>query len=207
MNIAVIGHGNVGGTLAKGWAAAGHEVVIGARDQADENVRALTESPNLRASGIAEAAAGAEVVLVATPPTAAPDIAAALRDWGERVLIDATNTMGKGPEGYATAFEAFSDLTNTPHVVKCFNTTGFENMAHPVHGDLRADMFMASDSEHGKSVARQLALDLGFAECYDFGGAAEAGLLEAFAKSWINLAIRQGLGRNMVLKLHFWEPS
>jgi 8-hydroxy-5-deazaflavin:NADPH oxidoreductase len=62
-------------------------------------------------------------------------------------------------------------------------------------------MFMAGDSVKAKNVVRQLVLDAGFAECYDFGGNNKADLLEKFAMSWINLAIMQGYGRNIAFKL------
>ena len=37
--------------------------------------------------------------------------------------------------------------------------------------------------------------------CYDFGGSDRVELLEKFAFSWINLAIMQGVGRNMAFKV------
>lgn len=91
--------------------------------------------------------------------------------------------------------------TNTDQVVKCFNATGFENMAYPQYRDQAADMFMAGDSATAKAVAHQLALDAGFAECYDFGNGERVQLLEQFALSWINLAIFQGLGRGVAFKV------
>jgi predicted dinucleotide-binding enzyme len=41
MEIGVIGAGNVGGTLGRRWAQAGHAVVFGVRDPNDEKVRTL----------------------------------------------------------------------------------------------------------------------------------------------------------------------
>jgi predicted dinucleotide-binding enzyme len=76
-------------------------------------------------------------------------------------------------------------------------------MQNPDYGALRLDMFMAGDSEKAKTIARQLAEDIGFETCYDFGGADQVVLLEKFALSWINLAIFQGLGRDMGFKLVF----
>lgn len=52
-------------------------------------------------------------------------------------------------------------------------------------------MFMAGSSQRGKQIAVQLAKDLGFAECYDFGGDEKVQLLEHFAMVWISLAIKQ----------------
>jgi hypothetical protein len=48
---------------------------------------------------------------------------------------------------------------------------------------------------------RQLALDSGFAECYDVGGNDQIALMEQFAFFWINLAMMQGQGRKIGFKL------
>jgi predicted dinucleotide-binding enzyme len=112
------------------------------------------------------------------------------------------NSVRVKPEGYNNTFEALTDLTKGAEIVKCFNSTGFENMANPTYpGDTDLDMYMAGDSIHGKSIARQLALDAGFGECYDFGGNEKVALLESFAMVWINLAIMQGQGRNIGFKI------
>lgn len=41
-------------------------------------------------------------------------------------------------------------------IVKCFNSTGFENLLDPVNNGAGIDMFMAGDSEKAKSVDVQL---------------------------------------------------
>ncbi|MGH7456222.1 MAG: hypothetical protein ACRENG_33025 [bacterium] len=92
-------------------------------------------------------------------------------------------------------------MTKCEDVVKCFNSTGFENMANPKYGDAGIDMFMAGSSQKGKEIAKQLAKDLGFAECYDLGGDDKIALLEQFALAWINLAIMQKYGRGMAFKI------
>ena len=111
------------------------------------------------------------------------------------------NTVRGGAEPFANTFEALKHLAKGAVIVKCFNTTGFENMADPRYPDGALDMFVAGDSAQGKASARQLALDAGFAECHDFGGDDKAALLEQFALCWINLAIMQGQGRNLGFKL------
>ncbi|HRX00389.1 MAG TPA: NADPH-dependent F420 reductase, partial [Cyclobacteriaceae bacterium] len=102
---------------------------------------------------------------------------------------------------YSNTTEALSFLTNCKDIVKCFNTTGAENMANPRYGNTGIDMFYAGDSTKAKEVARQLALDLGFEEIFDFGGSDKFLLLEQFALSWINLAIMQGYGRDFAFKI------
>jgi predicted dinucleotide-binding enzyme len=104
------------------------------------------------------------------------------------------------PEPYKTVYHCLADKTEA-ELVKCFNSTGFENMANPVYQGQGIDMFMAGDSEKAKQVASQLALDAGFSTCWDFGKGDKVELLEKFALSWINLAIMQGQGRNMAFKV------
>ncbi|NUM70815.1 MAG: NAD(P)-binding domain-containing protein [Ignavibacteriaceae bacterium] len=202
MKIAIIGAGNVGGALAKGFADAGHTVIIGARDVNSDDVKSLlAQSPAISATSISEAINLAETVVISTPPDAAVKIAQDNPALKYKTVIDATNSVFRNPEPYKTAFEGIKAVTGCENVVKCFNTTGFENMANPRYGDIGIDMFMAGSSAEAKSVARKLSLDIGFEECYDFGGDDKAALLEQFAMSWINLAIMQKHGRGIAFKL------
>ncbi len=200
MNRAIIGHGNVGGALAKAWANAGHQVVIGARDPDSDKVKALIKYDRIVAEGIEEAVKNAQVILVATPPQVAAELSKQFGDVKGKTIIDATNAVRAKPDNYPTAFHAFAVLTNA-EMVKCFNCTGFENMADPRYGAIKLDMFMAGDSEPAKEVARELAKDVGFEDCIDFGGSDKVELLEQFALSWINLAIIQGHGRDIGFKV------
>ncbi|MEM6725876.1 MAG: NAD(P)-binding domain-containing protein [Bacteroidota bacterium] len=200
MNIAIIGTGNVGGALATQWSKAGHTIWLGTRDPNNFKGRHLLENAQTQATTISEAIQKAEVLLVATPPHIAVEQAEQFGDLSGKVLIDATNAIRQGPDPYPTAFHAFSDLTQA-ELVKCFNTTGFENMQNPDYGSHRLDMFMAGDSASAKQVAKQLSSDAGFESCIDFGGADKVELLEQFALAWINLAIFQGTGRGIGFKL------
>lgn len=200
MNIAIIGTGNVGGALATQWSKAGHTIFLGTKDVQNFKDRALLENAHTSVHSIPDAIRRAEVILVATPPQFAPELSEMMGPLKGKTLIDATNAVRTRPEGYPTAFHAFSSLTEA-NVVKCFNTTGFENMRNPDYGDFRLDMFMAGEEPQAKQVAAQLAEDAGFEQCYDFGGADRVELLEQFALAWINLAIFQGLGRDIGLKL------
>ena len=111
------------------------------------------------------------------------------------------NSVRMKPEGFTNTTEAFTALTNCKTIVKCFNTTGAENMFNPVYGNQGIDIFMSGDSPVAKQTATQLAIDLGFEKCYDFGGSDKFNLQEQFALSWINLAMMQGHGRNIAFKM------
>lgn len=200
MKIAIIGYGNVGNALAMRFANAGNQVVIGTRKPDDPEIKKVEVFPNIRVAGIREAADSAEVVVITTPANVAVALAEQLGRMDGKVLIDATNAVRVKPEPYATAFDAFKALTKA-ECVKCFNTTGFENMQNPFYNNVPIDLFMAGDSVRGKQIARALAIGAGFGECYDFGGDDKVALQEQFALAWINLAIMQGQGRHIAFKL------
>jgi 8-hydroxy-5-deazaflavin:NADPH oxidoreductase len=202
MKIAIIGTGNVGGTLASKWAKAGHTVLLGVRDTESFKGKELLSDSTIKALVVEEAVKNSDVILMATPAMLAIDVAKSLGDTSGKIIIDAANiVMGKGPQGYVNVTDAILANTVTKDVVKCFNTTGFNNMQNPDYNGTAIDLFVAGDSEKGKQVAKQLALDAGFAECYDIGGNDKFELMEKFAFFWINLAMFKGQGREIGFKL------
>ncbi|MBP6827695.1 MAG: NAD(P)-binding domain-containing protein [Saprospiraceae bacterium] len=201
MHIAIIGTGNVGGALAERWAKAGHTIHLGVRDIDHFKGQELLGLPNTTAHLTADAVAQSDVILIAATPEATVSIATQLGDVNGKVIIDSMNSVRTRPEPYSNTFEALKALAPGAQVVKCFNSTGFENMRNPSYDAVAIDMFMAGSAEKGKDTARQLALDAGFAACYDFGGDEKVALLEQFALAWINLAIMQGEGRGIAFKL------
>lgn len=201
MKIAIIGSGNVGGALAQQWIKAGHTVLIGAKfPLSDKNIQLATKIGEDRFTSVQSAVQQSEVILIATPPTAVFDIIEQIGDVSGKTLIDATNAVRQKPDPFDTVYHALTAKTNG-NVVKCFNTTGFENMLNPIYHDGKLDMFMAGDNNEAKQIARQLALDAGFGTCWDFGKGDKVVLLEQFALSWINLAIMQGHGRDIAFRV------
>lgn len=200
--IAIIGSGNVGGALATKWANKGHEINLGVRDVNNFKGKELLGNPNTKVYTIAEAAKHSEVILLSTPAPSSVEVVKTLGDTSGKIIIDAMNVvMNRGPQGYKHTTDAILDNTQTKDVVKCFNTTGFNNMQNPNYDGLALDLFVAGDSEKGKTAAIQLAKDAGFAECYNIGGNDKFELMEQFAWFWINLAMFQGQGREIGFKL------
>ncbi|MCA6362889.1 MAG: NAD(P)-binding domain-containing protein [Bacteroidetes bacterium] len=202
MKIAIIGTGNVGGALAAHWAARGHEINLGVRDTGNFKGKELLKHANIRAFTVKEAVQISDVILIAAPAMLAVEVTQMLGDTTGKVIIDAMNiVMGRGPAGYTNTASAILDHTQTRDVVKCFNTTGFNNMVNPVYGNTAIDLFVAGDSVKGREIATQLALDAGFENCYSIGGNDKFELMEQFAWFWINLAMFQGAGRDIGFKL------
>ena len=202
MKIAIIGTGNVGGALATKWANKGHHIYLGVRDTTNFKGQELLHNPNTQVLQIQESVQKAEVIVLATPALMAIDVTKSLGDTTGKVIIDTMNiVMGRGPEGFSNTADAILANTESTDVVKCFNTTGFNNMENPVYGDQVLDVFVAGESVKGKEVAQELASDAGFAVCYDIGGNDRFELMEKFAFFWINLAMFQGQGREIGFKL------
>ncbi|MEQ9298454.1 MAG: NAD(P)-binding domain-containing protein [Cyclobacteriaceae bacterium] len=202
MNIAIIGTGNVGGALATKWGFKGHQINLGVRDTTNFKGKALLKNLNTTVFPILEAVEKSEIILLATPAMMAVEVTKSLGKTSGKIIIDSMNIIrGNGPEGFSNTADAILANTATEDVVKCFNTTGFNNISDTKYGKYSVDMFMAGNSEKSKAIAQQLALDAGFEACYDIGGNDKFQLMEQFAWFWINLAMVQGEGREMAFKL------
>lgn len=108
MRMAVLGGtGALGQGLARRFAAAGHEVVIGSRDSdraaASAAELAATLSPtagHVTGAGNAEAAAGAEITVIAVPWEAHESTLTTCRDaLAGKIVVDAVNPLGFDKQG------------------------------------------------------------------------------------------------------------
>lgn len=200
--IAIIGTGNVGGALAAKWSAKGHQINLGVRDVTNFKGKELLNHPNTHVYSVAEAVKNSDVILLATPAPSTIEVVKSLGDTTDKVIIDTMNiVMNRGPQGFRNTTDAILANTQTKDVVKCFNTTGFNNMLDSKYGDVNLDLFVAGDSVKGTELATQLAKDADLATCYSIGGNDKFELMEQFAWFWINLAMFQGQGREIGFKL------
>jgi 8-hydroxy-5-deazaflavin:NADPH oxidoreductase len=202
MRIAVIGMGNVGGTLGRRWAEMGHDVSFCVRDP--ENAKKQADAGAKRATlGSMSKAAQAEVVVLAMPWGAVPTALKAAGDLSGKVLLDCTNPVNSELTeltiGHTTsAGEQVSQLAAKARVVKIFNTNGAQNMADPAYGEHKVTMLYAGDDAAANQIAKQLASDIGF-EPIELGPLKLARLLEPLAMAWIVLARHRGMGRDIAL--------
>ena len=202
MKIAIIGTGNVGGALATKWSKAGHDILLGVKDEANFKGKQLLSNANTSLHSVKKAVAMSEVILIATPAKVAVEVTRSLGNTEGKVIIDSMNIVrGNGPEGFSSTSDAILANTSSTDLAKCFNTTGYNNMEDPMYGGHPIDAFMCGDSDKAKEVATQLARDAGFGACYDVGGNDKFQLMEQFAWFWINLAMVQGNGREIAFKL------
>ncbi|MFF0612107.1 NADPH-dependent F420 reductase [Nocardia tengchongensis] len=141
MRIGILGAGQMARALGGGWAAAGHEIVVGARTSAAAAAAAADIGAGARPATIAEAASFGDATLLAVPVPALDEILTAHREtFADRVLIDCTNafapnafapdTGGFGLSEPAVA-ERISAGAPGARVVKAFNLLAAEVWAGP----------------------------------------------------------------------------
>jgi hypothetical protein len=209
MKIAVIGSGNVGGTLGRRWAENGHKVFFGARDAGSEKIKSLLASIQgpAYAVSVPEAIAAAPVVVLAIPWEAVQKTLEDAGDLTGKILVDCTNplTFANGTLhltlGLTTSGgEQVSVWAKGAQVVKSFNSTGWENMANPRYGDQVATMFLCGDGIDAKSIVIELIENLGFEAC-DIGDLTMARYLEPLAMIWILMGRMQGKGPDFSFKI------
>src|SRR5579885_736821 len=125
--IAVLGAGNIGGSIGRKWINAGYEVIFGVNDVNGKNAQALRGELGDRAQigTIADALnSNPAVVLMAIPGTAMePTIAQYASQLDGRIIIDSANRMGAST---MNSFAALQQHTPNAHIYRAFNTYGFE---------------------------------------------------------------------------------
>jgi len=198
-NIAVLGAGNIGGTLGRKWAGAGNSVTFGVTDPNGKHAQAIrADLGNQAAIGpIAQALADAEVVVFAIPgPTMAETIAANAPALSGKLVIDAANRMG---EQTANSFEDFRRHAPSARYVRAFNTLGWENFADPLFDGVPADLIYAGP-EADRPLVERLIAEIGLHHVW-LGDADQASAVDSLLRIWFTLAIQRGLGRHLAFKV------
>ena len=206
MRIAILGAGNVGGTLGKGWAKKGHQVFFGVRHPDDEKTQNLIKEigDNALAGSNEEAIAFSNIIVLALPWQVVPKVLEAA-DFSDKIIIDATNPLKPDFSGLEIGFdtsgaEQVAQWAKGAKVFKSFNQTDWENMENPVYNGKPSVMLVCGDNDEAKKTVLQLVSDIGF-EAIDAGGLETARLIEPFGMTWIHLAMKQELGRDWALQI------
>jgi 8-hydroxy-5-deazaflavin:NADPH oxidoreductase len=199
LRIAVLGAGNIGGTLGRKWATAGHRVAFGVADPAGPRARALQAEfgDSVTTGTVGDALAAGDVVVLALPGEAMEaTISAYAAQLDGKILIDAANKLGGGPMNSLAAFQAH---TPRARVFRAFNSVGWENFADPVFDGVQADLFYCGPDD-GREAVEQLIEDIGLRPMR-LGDLDQVGLVDAVAGIWFALALKQGLGRHLAFKV------
>jgi hypothetical protein len=196
MHVGILGTGDVGKALGKGFLTMGHDVKMGSRDPKNDKALAWAKEMGGKASTgtFADAATFGEVIVLATLGVAnesALKMAGPERLRG-KVVIDATNPLefsgGMPPtlavSGNDSAGERVQRLLPEAHVVKAFNTVGNPFMFRPEFPGGPPDMFIAGNDADAKKKVGAILEDFGWG-VVDVGGIESSRYLEAMCMVWV----------------------
>lgn len=205
MKIAIIGSGNVGGALARGLKGKGYSVTLGVRHPASVDIAALARETDAAVAFPAEAAAMADLVILALPWSVAELAVKELGPLTGKVVIDCMNPLAMIDGalalqiGHSTSGgEIVQSWLPEARVVKTLNQVGAEIMADNTGLEHRPVQFLAGNDESAKMLAARLLASLGF-EPLDAGDITRSRLLEPFGMVWINQALIRGKGREWAM--------
>jgi predicted dinucleotide-binding enzyme len=200
MKVGLLGSGNVGQALAKGFINAKHQVYMAMRDPEGEKAQGLKRAlPSGTVCDFRTAAQEGELLVLCTPWDAAEDVIkqAGADNLKSKVLIDTINPISRGESGVSvapsvenSAGEAVQQWLPESKVVKCFNSVGADCMYMPEF-PLEPTMFYCGNDTDAKRQVSDIVALFGW-EPFDAGDITAARELESLAVLWINNAMRTG---------------
>jgi predicted dinucleotide-binding enzyme len=171
VKIGIIGAGNIGSALTRGFTALGHEVSV-ANSRGPETLGDLAAATGASAVTVGDAANGGDVVIVTIPEKSVPDLPAGFLDGAAQaaVVIDTGNYYPQRDgrieaiENGMTESRWVSQQIGHP-VVKAFNNIQAQHLAElrrPPRTPGRIALPVAGDDEASKAVVMGLVDELGF---------------------------------------------
>ncbi len=194
MKVGVLGSGEVAKVLAGGFLKHGHLVMMGTREPAKLADWAATH-PAGRVGSFAEAAAFADLVVLAVKGTAA---SSALRlatpaNLAGKPVIDATNPIADLPpvDGVLQFFTGLGDSLMEQlqrefpeaRLVKAFNSVGSARMVNPEFAGGKPTMFICGNDAAARSIVTDILDQFGW-ETADMGKATAARAIEPLCMLW-----------------------
>ena len=187
MTTAIIGVGNLGGTVARHLVAGDEPVVLAAADEAHAEALADELGPHASAASVEEAVAGADVVVLATWLDQTRELVPArTRLLEDKVVVDPSNPIGFDengqmirtlPEGQSSGSVVAALLPASARFVKAFGSLGADQLATGANHEPRSVLFYATDDDAAEATAQRLIRAAGF-EPLKVGGVSDAGRIE-----------------------------
>ena len=167
MKVGILGSGQIGGTLGRHFARAGHVVFFSSRHPNDLQKLAKEVGNGARMGTPEEATRFGEVIVLAIPWRKIEDLPPSDLFKG-KIVIDAMNpysAFGKVIDlGANTSSEEVARLLPGARLVKAFNTMGFADLQSGAFrsGKERWAIFVAGDDEEANQLVSGLIESIGF---------------------------------------------
>jgi 8-hydroxy-5-deazaflavin:NADPH oxidoreductase len=188
LTTAIIGVGNLGGTVARHLAAGGEQVVLAAQDTAHAEALADELGPQASAASVEDAIAGADAVVLAIWLDQAKELVPAQAGLLEnKIVVDPSNPLGFDangqmqrtlPDDQSSGSIVASLLPASAHYVKAFGTLGADSLASSANREpRRVALFYATDDDVAAGAVERLIRAAGF-DPIKVGGIAAAVRIE-----------------------------
>jgi predicted dinucleotide-binding enzyme len=199
LKVGILGSGNVGQALGRGFASHGHDVKIGSRTPDSDKLKAWLKQVVGKASTgtFAEAAAHGEILVLATYGVAAEDVIdlAGREKFTGKTVIDTTNPLDFSKGGSPTLFVGINDSLGEriqrklpqAKIVKCFNIVSNLQMVNPTFSEGRPEMLICGNDAQAKQTVLGILKEFGWPGAIDIGGIEEARWLETLVPLWVRV--------------------
>jgi predicted dinucleotide-binding enzyme len=192
--IGILGSGDVGKTLAKGFLKYDYQVAIGS-DHVEKLAEFKSENPKMETTTFEQAAQSADIVVLCVKGTVAEKIVEKVkRHLSGKTVIDSTNPIADAPPQngvlkYFTSLdeslmERLQRIAPDALFVKAFNSIGSGLMVNPDFGDdAKPTMFICGNNDDAKKKVYEILEKFGF-EIEDMGKAESARAIEPLCILW-----------------------
>jgi 8-hydroxy-5-deazaflavin:NADPH oxidoreductase len=194
--VGILGSGEVGKTLAKGFLKHGYQVAIGS-DHAEKLAEFKSENPNIETTTFEQAAQSGDIMVLCVKGTVAEKIVEKVKKHlSGKTVIDTTNPIADAPPQngvllkYFTSFEEslmerLQKIAPDAQFVKAFNSIGSAFMVNPDFGDdTKPTMFICGNNDDAKKKkVHEILEKFGF-EVEDMGKAESARVIEPLCILW-----------------------
>ena len=199
MNIGILGSGNMGAALGKGWAAKGHRIIFSfSRDRTKLQRLAREAGDPARAGSVAEAVAASDVLMLAVPADQLDQVLGEAGLLAGKTIITCVSglppdfsgqTMGLATDLTTSIAEQIAQRAPGAMVVEAFNSTFAEIVAADSRrfGADRAGVFYCGDDAAAKRTVAMLIEDCDY-DAVDVGPLVVAHSLEMLSSAWVQLA-------------------
>jgi len=186
---AIIGSGNIGGALAAHFGRKHIEVWVANKSGPVSLEKLVKEFGSSIKPVLLREALRADIVFLAVPFSAVSEAVREARDWGGRIVVDATNAVRVPATelGGRLSTEVIADAVAGARVVKAFNTMFAAVLAQePAQTGGNRVVFLSGNDERANGEVATLIERLGFAPV-DLGRLTEGGRLQHFGAPLVGL--------------------
>lgn len=195
MKVGIIGSGEVGQSLAKGFNAESHFVMLGTRDVSKPEVVKFNKSTGIPVGTFGEVANHGEIIVLSTKGSAAQEAMtiAGIQNFRGKTIIDTTNPISDAPPTNAvlhyftsleeSLMERLQKFIPDANFVKAFNIVGNDLMHKPNLPGGKPTMFICGNDDAAKKTVTNILDSFGW-ETEDMGKMEAARVIEPIAILW-----------------------